>query len=46
MLIDMKKMLRIIHKILFQRNILQFYLMLDQLQGVILYENLDIILVF
>ena len=46
MLIDMKKMLRIIHKILFKRNILQFYLMLDQLQGVILYENLDIILVF
>ena len=39
-------MLRIIQKILFKRHIFQFYLMLEKLQGVILYKNLDIILVF
>ena len=39
-------MLRIIHKILFERHIFQIYLMLEELQGVILYANLDIIFVF
>ena len=39
-------MLRITHKILSKRHIFQFYLMLEKLQGVVFYENLDIILVF
>ena len=32
-------MLRIIHNILFERHIFQFYLMLEKLQDVILYLN-------
>ena len=39
-------MLRIIQKISFKRHIFQFYLMLEKLQGVILYANLDTMMVF
>ena len=39
-------MLRIIHKILFKRHIFQFCLMLEKSQGVILYANLDTILLY
>ena len=38
-------MLHIIHKILVKRYIFKFYLMLEKMQGVILYANLDTILV-
>ena len=39
-------MLRITPKILFETHIFQIYLMLEKLQGVILYANLDMILFF
>ena len=38
-------MLRIIHKVLLERHIFQFDLILEKLQGVILYANLDTILI-